>query len=364
MRFHSTLVDVSLAGAFAALTITTLVTRGVTDPKAYVLAALASLPLALRQRAPVLTMCVTVAASMAFALDTEGRFPDWGIAILVSLFTVATLRPRWVAAAMFTLATLSTALMFLYLRAVLVVPEVLQSSMVLLGAWALGESTRRWGLRMESLAERAARAADDERGRIARELHDVVAHHMSVVSLQAGVARYVLDSDPDTARTAITTVADTSREALSELRRLLVVLRIDDRGELAPQPGLADLDRLVDRTRQAGVPVAVEVLGTARTLPPGQDLCAYRVTQEALTNVLKHGGRATARITLDYRRDGVLTLHVVNDGSPPPPPPPGHTPHGIQGMRERAGLYGGVVEAGPVEGGFGVVLRLPTEGSG
>ncbi|WP_433272322.1 sensor histidine kinase [Actinosynnema sp. CS-041913] len=359
MRFQPILVDVLLAVVITVLTMATAVAYGGTDPLLLVLVALTAAPLALRQHAPVITMCVILGAVAAYALIGDNVFVNTGVGLVVAMFTVATLRPRRVAALMFAATTLVLGAMYVKFAPAMAWSEALQATVIVLGTWGLGESTRRWGDRVERLAERAARAASDERIRIARELHDVVAHHMSVVSLQAGVAQYVLDTDLATARQAIATVGDTSREALTEMRRLLHVLRIDDHGELGPQPGLADLDTLTERMRRAGVPVDVVVRGDARPLPPGQDLCAYRIVQESLTNILKHAGPATARVTLDYTGH-LLTLEIVNTGAQPPPPPPGHTPQGVRNMRERAELYGGTVAAGPVDGGFSVVLRLPT----
>jgi signal transduction histidine kinase len=205
-----------------------------------------------------------------------------------------------VAAVVFLAAVAVVVVAFLGLPDVVVWSEVAQSVLVVSGAWMLGEGTKRWARRAERLAEEAARAVADERVRIARELHDIVAHHMSVISLQAGVAGYVLDTDLATARKAITTVGDTSREALTEMRRLLDVLRVDHDDDYRPQPGLAALEELVERARSAGLPVDVVISGEVRELQPGPDLCAYRVVQESLTNVLKHAGRAEARIDVDY----------------------------------------------------------------
>ncbi|MEU5783962.1 sensor histidine kinase [Micromonospora lupini] len=213
--------------------------------------------------------------------------------------------------------------------------------------------------------QRARRAVVEERVRIARELHDVVAHHMSVISVQAGLARYVLATDPQTAERALGTVLETSGEALDELRRLLSLLRlnVDDAGEesgsYAPAPGLNQLDELIQRVRAAGVRVEVTTSGVARALPPGTDLCAYRVIQEGLTNVLKHAPTAAATVALQYGRDR-LTARVRDDGRPPAGPSGGTEGHGLVGMRERAHLYGGTLTASPhPEGGFEVVLTLP-----
>jgi signal transduction histidine kinase len=186
---------------------------------------------------------------------------------------------------------------------------------------------------------------------------------MSVISLQAGVAEYVADSDPPKAKKAIATVGEASREALLDMRRLLDVLRVDqdEEADYRPHPGLAQLGELVDRTRGAGLPVELAVTGRVRALPPGVDLCAYRVVQESLTNVLKHAGPCDARVEVDYG-DRVLSLKVRDDGAKIPPSDVSPASHGIRGMRERAELYGGVLTAGPAkDGGFDVTLRLPME---
>ncbi|MFD1147169.1 sensor histidine kinase [Saccharothrix hoggarensis] len=354
-------LDLLLAAVLTWLTVATTVSHGGgLGWDAYALAGLTVAPIALRQLAPVTTMAVMLGALTAYSLLEYDGLPSAGVGILVGMFTVATLRPRHVAALVFVASAVVVEGAFVRLAGTIVWSEVVQSVLVVLGAWVLGEGTRRWAERAERLAEEAARAVADERVRIARELHDVVAHHMSVISLQAGLAEYVLDTDLPTARQAIATVGDTSREALTELRRLLDVLRVDHEHDYQPQPGLAALDELVERARGAGLAVDVAVTGEARELQPGPDLCAYRVAQEALTNVLKHAGPARARIDVEYGPQ-TLVLKVTDDGrADGGPPGPEHTPHGIRGMRERAELYGGVLTAGPLaDGGFGVVLRLP-----
>ncbi|XVS66590.1 sensor histidine kinase [Actinosynnema sp. CA-299493] len=352
-------LDLLLAVVLTTLTVVTTANQtGAVDWVAYVLAALTVAPIALRQLAPLATVAVMLGAVAAYSLFAFGGLPSAGVGVLVGMFTVATLRSRATAAVVFSVTTVVVAVAVLGV-AVVSWSEVAQSVLVVMGAWMLGEGTRRWAHRAERLAEEAARAVADERVRIARELHDIVAHHMSVISLQAGVAQYVLDTDLATARKAITTVGDTSREALTEMRRLLDVLRVDHDDDYRPQPGLAALDELVERARGAGLPVDVTVTGEARELQPGPDLCAYRVVQESLTNVLKHAGRAEARIDVDYGEQ-TLVLKVTDNGRAARPAAPGHQAHGIRGMRERAELYGGVLTAGPTaDGGFGVVLRLP-----
>ncbi|MFC9815519.1 sensor histidine kinase [Streptomyces virginiae] len=231
----------------------------------------------------------------------------------------------------------------------------------------------------EQQEENARRALTEERVRIARELHDVVAHHMSVISLQAGMASYVFPTDPAASRRALDTIAGTSREALEEMRRMLDLLRVgredrpDGRTDLdpdpdadpdddayAPAPGLELLDRLLDRVRGAGVHVTMEVVGTPTPLPQGMELCVYRVIQEALTNVLKHAGPTSAAVTLRHESRAVVVT-VTDEGSGAFRTNTVIAPgHGVIGMRERAKIYGGSVTAGPrTRGGFEVRLVLP-----
>jgi signal transduction histidine kinase len=361
------LVDILLAAVLTGLTVATLAgqTDGPTYWAAALLVGLTVAPIALRQRAPVLTMAVIVAALAASSLLGYGDFPSGGMGMIVAMFTVATLRPRSVAAIMFATTLGVIALVYLTAAGGIIWSQVCQSVVVMLGAWGLGESTRRWSRRAERLAAQAVRAVAEERVRIARELHDSVAHHMSVVSLQAGVAEYVVDADLPMAKKAIATVGDAGREALLDMRRLLDVLRVDgpEEADYRPSPGLAQLDEVVGRTRNAGLPVEVVVSGQVRTLPAGTDLCAYRVVQESLTNILKHAGPASARVELDYG-ERLLELMIKDDGAKAQPYGESPTSHGIRGMRERAELYGGVLTAGPTkEGGFAVTLRLPMEES-
>jgi signal transduction histidine kinase len=203
-------------------------------------------------------------------------------------------------------------------------------------------------------------AAAAERARIARELHDVIAHHVSVMVVQADGAAYALRSDPQTAETALHAISRTGRQALNEMRHLLGVLRTDgDRAaQLAPLPGLGELRELLDQARAAGLAVTYTLSGTPRELPEGAELAAYRVVQESLTNTRKHAGlAASAAVTLTYEPAG-LTVEVTDNGFATPTP--GSGGHGLAGMRERIGMYGGTVQAGPIEsGGFRVVAHLP-----
>jgi signal transduction histidine kinase len=213
--------------------------------------------------------------------------------------------------------------------------------------------------------EQAARAVAEERSRIARELHDVVSHAISVTVLQARGARATLDSDLAAARRALDAIEQTNTAALGDMRRLLAVLRdtepegmtIDDH---SPQPSLAHLERLLTHVRESGVPVEVDVVGSPQDLPPGVDLSAYRIVQEALTNVLKHTAEARARVVLEYA-DDALTVSVSDDGVPGPlnGTEPGGG-HGLIGIQERVAVIGGEVVAGPgPDGGFEIRATLP-----
>jgi signal transduction histidine kinase len=224
-----------------------------------------------------------------------------------------------------------------------------------------------FGARTRSLQRAETRAAElelerreaivTERARIARELHDVIAHSVSVMTVQAGAAEEMLRRDPQRALEPVHAVQETGRQALVEMKRLVGILRDEDEEiGLAPQPGLADLDRLVRQVRDAGLPVEVRIDGVPRALPLGVDLSAYRVVQEALTNALKHAGHASAIVTLRYGESDV-TIEVADDGAGTKKKSGGH---GLIGMRERIGVFGGTFAAGPRDsGGFAVSARLP-----
>jgi signal transduction histidine kinase len=236
-------------------------------------------------------------------------------------------------------------------------------------SWTVGFVLNRRAEQTRELAERAARlegeqreaasrAVAEERQRIARELHDVIAHSVSVMTVQTGAVRRLLRPDQEKERQALATVEATGREALTEMRRLVGLLR--EQGsmpEFSPQPGLRTMNALLDTVRSAGLPVDLEVDGTPRELPAGVDLAAYRVVQEALTNALKYGGTAHAWVSLHWR-DDELELEVANDGKGDGDGSGGG--HGLAGMRERVSLYGGTLDSGPRDGGGYVVrARLP-----
>jgi signal transduction histidine kinase len=242
-------------------------------------------------------------------------------------------------------------------------------------AWLIGQGLRRWESRSTLLREhlddvaateqaRAASAVADERARIARELHDVVAHSISVMVVQAGSARLRLRTDPSTSEQALRSVEQTGRQALAEMRRMLGVLRTDDQGlALRPQPSLRGLDQLLDQMRGAGLTVEARVEGMQVMLPPGLDLTAYRIIQEALTNALKHAGHTCAAVRVAYQPDRLI-LDITNQ--------PGTVPrsrvnggHGIIGMRERAALFGGSLTAEPQPGGgYQVQAAIPLPSPG
>jgi signal transduction histidine kinase len=243
------------------------------------------------------------------------------------------------------------------------------------GLWLAGNSVHERALRMVMLEERAQRlererelsvhvARADERERIARELHDVVAHNVSVMVVQAGAARTLIGTQPERSTEALLAVESSGRDALRELRHLLGLLTtVDAQPTLAPQPGLDQLQPLIERMSQAGVPVDLQVEGTPRPLPPGLDLTAYRIVQEALTNVLKYAHGSSAQVRLAFQEDE-LQVEVVDAGGTASNNAHG-SGRGLIGMRERVAMYGGELEVGPrAEGGFRVRARLPLQASG
>ncbi|WUN28958.1 sensor histidine kinase [Streptomyces sp. NBC_00316] len=210
-------------------------------------------------------------------------------------------------------------------------------------------------------AEREAaekRRADEERLRMARELHDVLAHSISVINVQAGVGLALLDTDPEQARTALTTIKAASKEALGEVRQVLDTLRTPGDAPRAPAPGLDRLPELVDQASSAGLTVTLETDGIRNAVPPGTDLAAFRIVQEALTNVVRHSGSRSARVRIGYGT-GRIRLRIDDDG-PATGSEAGGSGNGLAGMRERAAALGGTIEAGPrPDGGFRVRAELP-----
>jgi signal transduction histidine kinase len=343
---------------------------------AYLLVLAHTLPLAARRRWPLATLAAGLVTGAAFAL-LGLNLVVLTFALLVYVYTVGARCPRRVSLAGLA-ATEATVVLVWLVRPRAIGTDastLVADGLILAAAWWLGDGTRRRQEAVVTAQQRAAelgqardelarRAVTEERLRIARELHDVVAHSMSIIAVQSGVGVHVLDTRPEEARKALVAVEATSRQALVEMRRLLGVLRqeTEPRGSLAPAPGLAEVEALAAEVARAGVPVEVRIEGTPPELPAGLDLSAYRIVQEALTNVVRHAGPATARVTVRHS-PGQVAVEVVDDGGGAQAGDPGHVAHGIAGMRERAALYGGTLEAGPLPGGgFRVAATLPVEG--
>jgi signal transduction histidine kinase len=233
--------------------------------------------------------------------------------------------------------------------------------LILAAPWSAGRAVRGWRLsdsRLEQQQAQAEATITEERARIARELHDVIAHSISVMVLQARGGRRVLEAEPDVTDEAFATIEQTGHQALEEMRRLVGMLRMSDETlSLAPQPSLKELDRLVQQVQAAGLPVEVVVEGKVRDLPPSVEVSAYRIVQEALTNVLKHAGPSRARVFLRFRASH-LEVEIGDDG--PGISADSGTGYGLIGMRERVSIYGGELrtERRP-QGGFTLRVRLP-----
>jgi signal transduction histidine kinase len=331
-----------------------------------------TLPLLFRRRfpflAPVFVFGVHIAISFADP-QAAGSLDTGSIALLLAFWAVGSYNDGQLA-----IAGLGIGLGTLAIIAAeddrVDVALALNSAVVYTAAWLFALLLARRSRRAHAAEERAAQlerdqherartAAADERARIARELHDVIAHSVSVMTVQAGAARTLLPAHPEQAMPPLLAVEETGRQALAEMRRLLGILREDDAPALVPQPGLTDLPALAESMRHAGLPVEVSVEGRPRPLPAGVDLTAYRVVQEALTNTLKHAGPTRASVVVHYDRDAVV-LSIRDDGRVAASSD--GSGHGLTGMRERVTLYGGELHAGPdPEGGFAVIARLPVE---
>jgi signal transduction histidine kinase len=327
---------------------------------ALLLIAVACAPLVWRRRAPLTTLCAVASAVVAYQV---GGFQDGlvAFALIVSGYSVAAHRergPKLVAAVLVALAAgLTLALLASDPRGRIEIAFILLVTVglpLLFGRIAFNRRRR-----IERDRDRATHdAVAEERARIAREMHDAVAHAMTVMVVQAGGARSVIDRDQAEAVAALRRIEDTGRAGLGEMRRLIGVLAPNGDVALEPQPGLDRLDELLDTMRATGLPVETVVEGEPRDLPPGVDLTAYRVVQEALTNALKHAGDAHASVMLRYG-DDALELEVADDGRGALVANAGG--RGLVGMRERVALFGGSLETGSRPGGgFVVRARIPT----
>ena len=328
----------------------------------YPLVVVAALVLAVRRRWPLATLAAVTAAGTAYLVLGYPYGPIL-LSFFVAVYTVAAYLPLRTAA-----VAGGVALVALLAHVVVGVRSPGLLGAMPAAAWvvvpfAVGTTVR---LARESTArnrvEEARRLADAERLRVAREVHDVVGHGLAAIHMQAEIALHLLAKKPEQAEAALTAISRTSKEALDELRVTLTVVRRDEAAEeRAPTPGLAQLPQLRDRLAGAGVPVIVEVTGEARSLPVAVDLAAYRVVQEALTNVLRHAGPATASVRLRYAPTEV-TVEVTDTGRGPATGPGPAGGYGLAGMRERVTALGGSFTAGPGPGGgFRVYATLPVE---
>ena len=338
-----------------------------------VLATAFTLPVLLARRFPLVVLLVVLAAAAVDHLLGGDLGQPWFV-LLLAVFALGAHGSAWGSAVgLFVLAGLVLSVDIPRLQAGDPVDEVLPAWFIVGGTWGLGrwmqhrrEEMRGLTTRAEALErdrEEATRAAvNHERARIARELHDLVAHSLAVIVLQAQAADRVISSDVAAARCALAAIDSTGREGLAELRRMLDILVDLEPDDLEPRPSLDHLDLLVNRVRGAGLPVSVSVSGRPRPLPVGLDLSAYRIVQEALTNTLKHGGGTEVEVDVAYRTDALeLTIADQGPGATAPADAASQAGHGLIGMRERARLFGGTVEAGPEpSGGFRVHAVLPT----
>jgi signal transduction histidine kinase len=330
------------------------------------LVVLTTAPLAFRRRYPTVAFGVMLAAVLV--TRDHSTVVTFVAVIFAAYSAVAYSRFRSVAlAAVFTCAVIVTAA---FPNTTPEVPARYTALLILLPTCTVAVMMRGWRQRAGDSAERlrraeagheeqTRRAVQAERARIASELHDVVTHNVSVMVVQAGAARRVLASSPADAREALFAVEASGRTAMTELRHLLGLLAPSGSGEAAllPQPDVGQIPALVGRVRAAGLPVELTVTGW-RPLPPGVDLAAYRVVQEALTNVLKHAGQARAQVRIEYL-PGELRIAVTDDGEPAEVSPGGR---GLIGLRERIGVYGGKLDTGPRPGGgWRVVAVIPLE---
>jgi signal transduction histidine kinase len=384
---HPTIVDGVLAyGLLVGLLAGFPVSRS--SPGALVVSVISVAPITWRRQYPRAVFAICGEAAFVAMKSGGPALPPLGL--LVALYTVSSICDRrWsIGAGIVSWLGVVAVAVLRDQPGPLHIKTLVGPLAVITATWLIGDNLRVRRAYVAQLEERAERleaereeetrrATDGERARIARELHDVVAHHVSVIAVQAGAARMVAESNPATAGAPQSTsdnmlasIEITARQALAELRRLLGVLRKGEEGaDHAPQPGLDQLDSLIDQVRVAGVPVEVTVSGSApESLSPGVHLSAYRIVQEALTNVLKHGGGAPTRVAMRFGDDG-LDLAVTDSGpgipASPPGPGSGEPPMGGQGligMRERVAMFGGNLEAGPLPGGgYEVRAHIPCD---
>ena len=359
-------IDVAIAATVAVIAQLETWLGGYEPQTAQAACALAmTVPLAWRRAAPLVVLALVIAP--LGVMELVGNEADAGyilLALIAAFVSVGSIPDRRRAIAGLALGLALLTGVFLLEAESTFVGDLVFVGGILGSAWVLAAVLRERSDRADRLVverdERAREAVVEERARIARELHDVIAHAVSVIAVQSGSLRRRLRHErPDEAE-ELRAIEETARQALGDMRRMLGLLRTDEDGlALTPQPGLDQVDRLVEQVRETGLAVEVAVEGERRPLPPGVDLAAYRIVQESLTNVLKHAGPARARVALRYD-DRELALEITDDGRGPSSPVNGGG-HGLVGMRERVALYGGSLEAAPApDGGFQVRARLPT----
>jgi signal transduction histidine kinase len=335
------------------------------------LALVTTAPLAWRRRFPLAVIVVMAAAVAAQVLLVEQAASFFGgyVPILIATYSVAAYRPLGEACAGLAVASAGILTVSLSVAELRVALDMTFDVLTLTAVWLIGRGMYRRGARADALSHRvrslqqqARDAVVAERARIARELHDVVAHSVSVMGVQAGAAEQMLAVDPERAREPLRAIQSGAREAIAELRLLLGVLRNgDDVPDLDPQPGLAELEALVEQMRRAGLTAQLTVEGHAQPLSAGVELSAYRIVQEALTNTLKHAGAADASVTIRHG-PGALELEVIDTGAGPGRTDGAFPGHGLIGMRERVALHGGTITTGPgTEGGYAVRARIPLD---
>jgi len=336
---------------------------------------LQSLPLAVRRRFPIAVVLVILAATtLHIAIIPEGGELRAGLGPLVALYTAGERIERRLSIGILVAMMAIVALQLLAREPLAnVLQGLIQTELIFAVAWLLGIASRMRGVYTRTLEEqtrllarereeRALRAVLEERERIARELHDAVTHHVSVIVIQAGGALRALDRRPDESRSALEAIDTTARQALTDMRRMLGILgEADGTGESAePMPGLDRLGDLIEQVRSAGLAVELSVQGERRHLDPGLELSAYRIIQEGLTNSLKHAGGGRARVTIRYGADALeLSIDDERGEAPSEPMEPAHVGRGLVGMRERVAMFRGTFEAQPTPAGFRVTAALP-----
>jgi signal transduction histidine kinase len=369
-------VDVAIAIGLAALSLAALVggAPDVGPPTAVTagLLLLQSLPLIARRRFPLEVFLIVVAATIAHvAILPEGTVLNAGLGVLVAFYTLGERLDRQASVPLAALAgTILGLLMISRGGFPAALQGVIQTELILGVALLVGDASRirrlytaaiedRARLVEQEREERTRRAVLEERQRIARELHDVIAHHVTVIVIQAGGASRAVDKRPADVRSALDAIAATGRQALTDMRRLVGFTAETD---AAPPPRLDELDSLLHQVQSAGLAVDLSIEGEQRRLDPGLELSAYRIIQEGLTNSLKHSGGGRAVATVRYETDALeITIEDHRGHGPAPRVEPAHDGRGLLGMRERVALFGGTFTAGPTTSGFRVAARLPLD---